>query len=57
MYCVSDVFTDDQCPLQSIGLGGNEIQDEGAARLAAALKSNTQLRCLGLGGNQICKYS
>ena len=48
-------LTEDQCPLQSIGLGGNDIQDEGAALLATALKSNTHLQCLGLGGNQICE--
>lgn len=43
------------CSLQSIGLGGNEIRDEGAIHLAEALKVNTGLKSLGLGGNQICK--
>ena len=41
------------CSLQSIGLGGNDIHDEGASHLAKALMTNTQLRSLGLGGNQI----
>lgn len=49
-----------QCGLQSIGLGGNDIHDEGAIHLAKALLANTQLRSLGLGGNQIgvcvCMY-
>jgi len=39
--------------LQSLGLGGNEIQDEGIKILAASLKTNSRLRSLGLGGNQI----
>lgn len=39
--------------MQSLGLGGNDIQDEGVKILANALKSNTKLRSLGLGGNQI----
>ena len=39
--------------LQSIGLGGNEIHDEGAGHLADALKINTKLKSLGLGGNLI----
>lgn len=41
------------CCLQSLGLGGNEIHDEGVARLALALQANRRLRSLGLGGNQI----
>lgn len=43
------------CCLQSLGLGGNEVHDEGATHLAAALKANKRLRSLGLGGNQIGK--
>ena len=43
------------CSLQSMGLGGNEIHDEGAIHLVQALKTNTRLRSLGLGGNQIGK--
>jgi len=43
------------CSLQSIGLGGNEIRDEGAHHLAQSLRFNTTLRSLGLGGNQICE--
>ena len=54
---ISLSVSDDQCPLQSIGLGGNDIQDDGAVHLASALKSNTQLKSLGLGGNQICELS
>ena len=41
------------CSLQSLGLGGNDIHDEGAIHLAQALKTNTRLCSLGLGGNQI----
>ena len=41
------------CCLQSLGLGGNEIHNEGAAHLALALRVNRRLRSLGLGGNQI----
>ena len=41
------------CNLQSLGLGGNDIHDEGAIHLAQALKTNTRLCSLGLGGNQI----
>lgn len=44
---------EDSSNLQSLGLGGNDIQDEGIKILAATLKSNTRLRSLGLGGNQI----
>ena len=44
------------CSLQSIGLGGNDIHDEGASHLANALKTNTRLRSLGLGGNQIGEH-
>ena len=55
LTCVSIGLSDDQCHLQSIGLGGNDIQDEGAVLLATALKANTHLQCLGLGGNQICE--
>ena len=36
-------------------MDGNEIQDEGIKILAVSLKSNTRLRSLGLGGNQIGK--
>ena len=39
--------------LKSLGLGGNEIHDEGAGHLANALKLNTRLESLGLGGNLI----
>ena len=44
--------------LRSIGLGGNDIHDEGVEHLANALKSNSKLQSLGLGGNQIgmCGY-
>ena len=55
LFCIPPGLTEDQCHLQSIGLGGNDIQDEGAVLLATALKSNTHLQCLGLGGNQICE--
>ena len=41
------------CSLQSLGLGGNDIHDEGAIHLAQALKTNMRLCSLGLGGNQI----
>ena len=41
--------------MQSIGLGGNNISDDGASHLAQALKSNTKLSSLGLGGNTIGK--
>ena len=34
-------------------MGGNEIHDEGAGHLADALKINTKLKSLGLGGNLI----
>ena len=44
------------CCLQSLGLGGNEIHDEGAIHLALALRANRRLRSLGLGGNQIGIY-
>ena len=47
--------TGDTTSLQSVGLGGNDIHDEGATHLAHALKTNTKLRSLGLGGNQIGK--
>ena len=43
------------CCLQSLGLGGNEIHDEGASHLALALRANRRLRSLGLGGNKICE--
>ena len=46
--CIGDL-----CSLQSIGLGGNEIHDEGAIHLARALKVNKQLKSLGLGGNEV----
>lgn len=39
--------------MKSLGLGGNEIHDEGATYLAEALKRNTRLESLGLGGNLI----
>lgn len=39
--------------LQSLGLGGNEIHDDGAVHLADSLKGNTKLKSLGLGGNLI----
>ena len=42
--------------LKSIGLGGNEIHDDGAMYLAKALKSNMRLESLGLGGNLIGKH-
>ena len=45
--------TGNMCCLQSLGLGGNEIHNEGAAHLALALRVNRRLRSLGLGGNQI----
>ena len=47
------VLIEDCSYLQSLGLGGNDIQDEGVKILANALKSNTRLKSLGLGGNQI----
>lgn len=47
------VLKGDFCSLQSIGLGGNDIHDEGALHLAKALKVNKQLKSLGLGGNQV----
>ena len=46
-------LTEDCSYLQSLGLGGNDIQDDGVKILANALKSNTRLKSLGLGGNQI----
>lgn len=57
MYDLHMTFTllGNACGLQSIGLGGNEIRDEGATHLAEALKVNSGLKSLGLGGNQICK--
>ena len=45
------------CCLQSLGLGGNEIHDEGVAHLALALRNNRRLRSLGLGGNQISAFN
>ena len=43
--------------LKSIGLGGNEIHDDGAMYLASALRSNMRLESLGLGGNLIGRSS
>lgn len=45
--------TGNMCCLQSLGLGGNEIHNEGVTHLALALQANRRLRSLGLGGNQI----
>ena len=39
--------------LTNIDLGGNEIGDEGAARLAAALEKNTTVTSINLVGNNI----
>ena len=44
---------DDGCDLQSLGLGGNGITDQGAEKFARALWTNTRLESLGLGGNEI----
>ena len=49
----NNYYTGNMCCLQSLGLGGNEIHNEGAAHLALALRTNRRLRSLGLGGNQI----
>ena len=51
------ILAEDCSYLQSVGLGGNDIQDEGVKILANALKSNTRLKSLGLGGNQIGKLA
>ncbi len=40
-----------------MGLGGNEIHDEGVQHLADALKTNTNLKSLGLGGNLIGQFT
>ena len=53
VYLLYFLFKGDFCSLQSIGLGGNDIHDEGALHLAEALKVNKQLKSLGLGGNQV----
>lgn len=53
LYHESLPIVEDCSCLQSLGLGGNEIQDEGMKKLADALKTNTRLTSLGLGGNQI----
>ena len=44
------------CNLSSLGLGGNEIHDDGAVHLADALKANSKLKSLGLGGNLIGQF-
>lgn len=46
---------DDGCILQSIGLGGNGIGDQGVSHITKALWTNTFLESLGLGGNGIGK--
>lgn len=51
VYCLT--VTGNMCCLQSLGLGGNEIHNEGVTHLALALQANRRLRSLGLGGNQI----
>jgi len=58
-FATANMFTlrlqDDGCILQSIGLGGNGIGDQGVSHITKALWTNTFLESLGLGGNGIGK--
>ena len=52
--CIPD-FLATNPPLESLYLGGNELNDDDAHHIALALQSNTNLRCLNLEDNAMTK--